>query len=247
MEEDLTSQLLSLPYVPTPRRPSPRIKQSPSSSLKSNLTASFLAIKSAARSFSNFTAPSIPSDDLLTRSLFTPRYPPEMRPKGFNGVPDPATRRYLNPSGPPALDFSAQFREALSGPEAEDKGTPSPMIQMRTYSRTTTARSRRRAPSSSSSAASANPFERPEFPAPGSVPDSPPTTRQREPRENSDFLRVIVLEMNMRREGKLDAKAGGRARVWLPPRKGDNVAVVVVGENGARVPGRWVGVTAEEL
>lgn len=44
--------------------------------------------------------------------------------------------------------------------------------------------------------------------------DSP---RPREPRENSDFLRVIVLEMNMRRVGKLD-NTGGRAKIWLAPR-----------------------------
>ncbi|KAI7147802.1 hypothetical protein KC344_g2496 [Hortaea werneckii] len=40
--------------------------------------------------------------------------------------------------------------------------------------------------------------------------------RHREPRENSNFLRVVVLEMNMRREGKLES---GRARIWLPPRQ----------------------------
>lgn len=42
------------------------------------------------------------------------------------------------------------------------------------------------------------------------------TFRHREPRENSNFLRVVVLEMNMRREGKLES---GRARIWLPPRQ----------------------------
>ena len=40
--------------------------------------------------------------------------------------------------------------------------------------------------------------------------------RPREPRENSDFLRVVVMEMNMRRAGKLDGE--GRARLWLGPR-----------------------------
>ncbi|RMY50996.1 hypothetical protein D0863_14719 [Hortaea werneckii] len=40
--------------------------------------------------------------------------------------------------------------------------------------------------------------------------------RHREPRENSNFLRVVVLEMNMRREGKLES---GRARIWLPARQ----------------------------
>jgi hypothetical protein len=242
--------------------PSPRTKSAKQarSTLKSNLTAKFQAFKSAVGSFSNFAAPSIPSDDLLARSFFSSRYPPEMRPKGFAGVPDPALRRYLNPLPPSkslslsAPDFSSQLREALCAEAlaaderhlagADGTATVAPMIQMRTYSRTARAT---RARTTRSGSATVNPFERPEFPPPGTVPDLPPTTRQREPRENSDFLRVIVLEMNMRREGKLDSKAGGRARVWLPPRKNGDVTVTVVGENGSRIPGRWVGVTAEEL
>ena len=43
------------------------------------------------------------------------------------------------------------------------------------------------------------------------------TPRPREPRENSDFLRVVVMEMNMRRAGKLDGE--GKARIWLGPRR----------------------------
>jgi hypothetical protein len=41
--------------------------------------------------------------------------------------------------------------------------------------------------------------------------------KQREPRENRDFLRVFVCEMEMRRHGKLDEAAEGRAKLWLPP------------------------------
>ena len=64
--------------------------------------------------------------------------------------------------------------------------------------------------------------------------------RQREPRENADFLRVIVLEMNMRRVGKLDARAVGRARIWLPPRK--TSASKAPASNGTGgVPHRWIG------
>jgi len=79
--------------------------------------------------------------------------------------------------------------------------------------------------------------------------------QQREPRENSDFLRVIVLEMNMRRVGKLDGKAAGRARVWLPPRKEVATAARVVEvQSGAgkgdevvvAVPARWVGVGVDD-
>ncbi|KAK6539002.1 hypothetical protein TWF694_010550 [Orbilia ellipsospora] len=51
-----------------------------------------------------------------------------------------------------------------------------------------------------------------------SLPE-PPTPRNREVRENSDFLRVIVLEMNMRRQGKLSDTSQGKARFVLPPRQ----------------------------
>lgn len=44
--------------------------------------------------------------------------------------------------------------------------------------------------------------------------------KQREPRENPDFLRVLVAEMNMRRAGKFEADAAGRARMWVEARGG---------------------------
>ncbi|KAK6536607.1 hypothetical protein TWF281_000834 [Arthrobotrys megalospora] len=50
-------------------------------------------------------------------------------------------------------------------------------------------------------------------------PPEVPITRNREVRENSDFLRVIVLEMNMRRQGKLSDTSQGKARFVLPPRQ----------------------------
>ncbi|KAK6521056.1 hypothetical protein TWF506_001289 [Arthrobotrys conoides] len=50
-------------------------------------------------------------------------------------------------------------------------------------------------------------------------PPEVPVTRTREVRENSDFLRVIVLEMNMRRQGKLSDTSQGKARFVLPPRQ----------------------------
>jgi hypothetical protein len=42
--------------------------------------------------------------------------------------------------------------------------------------------------------------------------------KQREPRENPDFLRVLVGEMNMRRAGKFEADAAGKARMWIEGR-----------------------------
>lgn len=64
--------------------------------------------------------------------------------------------------------------------------------------------------------------------------DEGDTPRPREPRENSDFLRVIVLEMNMRRGGKLSEAAQGRARLVLPPRQAPKNPRVV-----GDLPRRW--------
>lgn len=208
------------------------------SSLKSNLTASLNALKSAAKSFSNFTATSIPADDMLARSLFSPRFASEMRPKDIDGLADPALRRYLNPVQgvqPPPLsldDFSSQFQQALAQP-ADDE--PTPMIQMQTYSR-----SRRRHSKSGKSGSSAG-SEKGVL-----LAQVLPAVRQREPRENSDFLRIVVLELNMRRIGKLDMKSAGRARVWLPPRKNNEVEPDRSNRKDV-VPMRWRSTSSEDL
>jgi hypothetical protein len=198
-------------------------------SFKSNLTASFQALKSAAKSFSNFTAPSVPPDDLLTRSLLSPNFASEMRPKQLQGLPSPELRRYLNPQPTPIspAELSMQLHDALS---LDVDADTAPMIQMQTYERRgrTSSRKRRGDP----------------FSEAGRALSTSPAVRQREPRENCDFLRVIVLEMNMRRVGKLDAKATGRARIWLPPRKpGSSKSTSVQTQSG--VPNRWVSTTSD--
>jgi hypothetical protein len=245
---------LSPPTASLPVRPRPEKLRS---SFKSNLTASFQALRRTAKSFSNFTAPSILSDDMLTRSLFS-SYASEMRPKFTNdGIPDPILRRYLNPQ--PALsnpDLANQLQDALGAREApalRADGKAAPMIMLTTYS------SRAAGPARNSSKRRASSAPPPDDRVQLIADGMPPTTRQREPRENSDFLRVIVLEMNMRRVGKLDAKAGGRARIWLPPRRtGADMAAAAVGPSDAAlgedglgrskvVPMRWVGVSAEDV
>jgi hypothetical protein len=67
-----------------------------------------------------------------------------------------------------------------------------------------------------------------------------PLARQRGMRENSDFIRIAVMEMMMRKNGKLDDKMPGRARWALPPRKPSNKAYEI-GEGG--VPVRWIPTT----
>jgi len=105
-----------------------------------------------------------------------------------------------------------------------------PMIQMQTYERRGRSQKSRRSRAT-------DPFSE----AGRVLSNDAPTVRQREPRENSDFLRVIVLEMNMRRVGKLDTKAVGKARIWLPPRKpGSSKAPSVHSPSG--VPLRWTPV-----
>ncbi|KKY13903.1 hypothetical protein UCDDS831_g08583 [Diplodia seriata] len=192
------------------------------------------ALKSAAKSFSNFTAPSVPPEDLLTRSLLSPRFASEMRPKNFQGTPDPALRRYLNPSTSnralSPTELSQQLHEALLHGQPVDDPGDGPMIQMQTYERRSRSQSRgkRRTTDPASEA--------------GRALSPQPAVRQREPRENSDFLRVIVLEMNMRREGKLDARAMGKARIWLPPRKTSARSEEEDAVNG--VPVRWAVILA---
>ncbi|KAF1957756.1 hypothetical protein CC80DRAFT_33327 [Byssothecium circinans] len=201
-------------------------------SFKSNLTASFQALKTAAKSFSNFTAPSVPPDDLLTRSLLSSKFTSEMRPKQMQGLPSPALRRYLNPQ-PTSIsptELSMQLHDSLM--LDIDEETAAPMIQMQTYERRGRSKRRRKG---------TDPFSEA-----GRASSPSPPVRQREPRENGDFLRVIVLEMNMRRVGKLDAKAVGKARIWLPPRKLGASSKMPESEKG-EVPDRWVATLAGEI
>ena len=274
-------------------------------SFKSNLTASFNALASAARSFSNFTAPSLPPDDLLTRSLLAPnpsivqyqtvhypsaRFPSEMRPKPIHGVPEPALRRYLNPgirtttlSPSKALGTGARRRELERIRNAEEisrvgaevsraaplralpadlpsrhdfvrqvqqMGTDEKnrrirrkdkfnsdevsftecenyeeMIPLKPFNRPVTGSNNITRPSQSQLQAQhqqqlpSPPSSPPSFSSSSTLQNPTYTSRPREPRENSDFLRIVVLEMNMRRVGKLDSGATGKARIWLPPRR----------------------------
>ena len=60
--------------------------------------------------------------------------------------------------------------------------------------------------------------------------------RQREMRENSDFIRIAVMEMAMRKRGKLDDQRPGRAK-WALPARRTSAAPYEIGANG--VPARW--------
>lgn len=205
---------------PLPVLTRPRVASK--STFKSHLTASLRTLKLAAVSFSGLTAPIVQRDDYIARAVLSISLPftDERRPLSSDGLPDPALRRYLNPVSisPAELYFhhrpsprsvctaSIQLRTIRKGDRKSAHATAPPVFAAHPLSTT---------PTDQSTSAS---------------------TRQREPRENSDFLRVIVLEMNMRRAGKLGHAAPGRARLWLPARLGASPPEV---EDGG-IPRRWV-------
>lgn len=200
---------------------------------KSNLTASLRALRSAAKSFSTMNF-SVPPDDLITRSILTmdPKVPyaDERRPPVTQDVPSAEMRRYLNPTTRTRVEEAAHA-SAVPVP------APPPSIQMQTYKIQRNAR-----PSSRSiPAASPQNGAAPPLPPRSELVLAAPGVRQREMRENPDFIRIAVMEMAMRRSGKLDDKKPGRARWALPPRKAA-AKEYQVGADG--VPVRWVPSTA---
>lgn len=276
----------SSPFSSPARSPSPPNRgrrtskaRGKSSATKSALSLSIKAFRSAARSFSNFAAPSLTvlPDDHLSRGLFpkgAPTYPSEMRPKPLDGTPTAEMRRYMNPAHRLApgdfhlhgaswdhVDLEAAAAAgipvtALNGTKEGPKGPG--VIKLQTYirpggDRRPSSQQHEKSSVTPSRTSTVSPFAAMQ-PSPESSlgireaqPHTTPTRPRREARENADFLRVCVLEMNMRRVGKLEAvgvggASAGRARFWLPPRI-DAVAAPD-GVKGGRVPKRWVAVSA---
>lgn len=238
------------------------------SAFKSNLTASLRALRNAARSFSSLNLTSIPPEDFLTRSILTIDpyipYTDERRPPPLEEEPSPALRRYLNPTSCARIDsrqpapsvLSPAMASASLGPSwsraAALSTSPSAgfslnrsaftaSIQMHTY-KVYRGRSPSpappRPPANHAAASTAN--GRSGMATPDNRPA--PGPRQRELRENSDFIRIAVMEMAMRRMGKLDDRRPGRARLALPPRKTSS-RPYVIGADG--VPARWVGIASD--
>ncbi|KAK8049893.1 hypothetical protein PG994_011623 [Apiospora phragmitis] len=201
--------------------------------LKSNLTASIRVLRSAAKSISQFTSSSIPPEDLLVRSLLTvdPTVPftDEKRPPVLEDEPSEAMRRYLNPTS------SARLEVRTGGAASTRSYTAS--IQMQTYK---VQRSRSSSPAASRGALPPPP----ESPKATATSTMPPGPRQREIRENSDFIRIAVMEHLMRKRGKLDDQREGHARWLLPPRQ-LNSKVYDIGSDG--VPVRWISVSQDSF
>lgn len=223
--------------IPVKRSTSLRPFPSLRSSFKSNLTASLRAIKSAAQSVSTFATPSVQPEDFLTRSLFTitPELTDDRRPLPMQTPPSPELRRYLNPTSLSPAEMYVYHDHPHDTPESTQACVS---IQMQTYRRSRGRGHRRNHfhVVSKQNRDRSYTFD----------PEVPPMSRQREPRENSDFLRMVVLEMNMRRSGKLREDIPTRARIWLPPR--NNNPYRLSGdyedcEDDNTIPARWVGVS----
>ncbi|KAL2753286.1 hypothetical protein ACRALDRAFT_2029155 [Sodiomyces alcalophilus JCM 7366] len=215
---------------------------------KSNLTASLKALRLAAKSISSMNMSSIPPDDLLTRSLLSidhrVPYTDERRPPVLEEAPSAALRRYLNPTTSARVETHRQTATATAR-SATRSFTAS--IQMQTYRV-------RRSRSESPGSPTRSPYPLASSSSTQSTPPQPPARshkqtalayppggmRQREVRENPDFIRIAVMEMAMRRRGKLDDQRPGRARWALPPRRPSS-RPYEVGADG--VPARWVPIS----
>lgn len=238
--------------TPTPKSKNGRKRLS--SSFKSNLTSSLQALKARALSSlsslnqaMNQADAAFSDETLWQHPHIFPRLSSEIRPTPFVSTPTRSQRRYFNPT---PLSFEEQQHHWQRALSALDSDVPNaPMIQMQTYRRSSPSPNRKPRRNSGT------PDAKTEAGRALAVPAGIPQSRQREVRENSDFLRVIVLEMNMRRRGKLEDGTAGRAKIWLPPRKVSVVREDVFDEEGdeeqltegpvgRKVPRRWVGVSA---
>ena len=261
-ELDTDSDVESISSLAAGQPETPRQK----ASFRSNITLSLQALKS--RALSSLAQLHINSSDpgsetaiqpyafsdatLWQNPFMFPRIGPEIRPQPFTGTPTKSERRYFNPT---PLNFDEQqghFRQALHAPlnlEGDDNEYLT-MIQMKTYNRAGQAKTRKSSRSSTSGPDPKSEAGR------ALAAGGQPIGRQREPRENSDFLRVVVLEMNMRRGGKLEETMPGRARIWLPPRQratavteptacSQGKSCTCRGQDSS-VPRRWRSVVADE-
>ena len=220
-------------FDPARRKASSKMLQPPvgtsqrKSAFKANLTASLRALKTAARSLSSLTSPMLMPDDFLTRSIVTidPQVPftDERRPQLEDDHPPAALRRYLNPTAN-GLDLSSTFARKIETTNCTAS------IQMKTYN---VYRGIHLTDQRANSTSSQDPEQ-------AVIEASNPVARQRDMRENGDFIRIAVMEMAMRRHGKLDSQRPGRAKWALPPRK-PPMRPYEIGADG--VPARWISQT----
>lgn len=233
-EVEPSESSLSIPKSPNARR---------QSSFKSNLTASLTAIKSSWRSLSNFAStPYTLPEDHLSRALFaeSQSIQREMRPRPLDRPPSAEMRRYLNPSkyhASPHMEFHhhgsvmehIDYEHIPSACDTSDSRQEGSIIALQDRNMIDPSP---QVPSGSSSNAILTEA--------GRVMHDSNQQHRREIRENSEWLRICLLETNMRRAGKIDGP--GHAKLWLPAREvtqlGTRLEDLQLGSR--KVPARWV-------
>jgi hypothetical protein len=221
-------------------------KEKRPSSFKSSLTASLKAIKNAAQSVSNYGIPTaVQPDDYAGHMFFDfqPSLTDDRRPPMLSHPPSPALRRYLNPASSASHDSPAQLNfwidhrsvhkddTSESGMTDGSNSRVKPKIKKK-YSKNDGSKNLPSLvplatciPSQIRTAHASSP---PVWLAPDGTPSNKQTAsamwegteaglKQCEPRENRDFLRIYVCEMQMRKARKLRDDIEGRAKMWLPP------------------------------
>lgn len=258
-EDPKEAEEIELPLPSMPQRQATTMARQPKAqkSLRSNLTASLQSLKSnISRTFANFAAPgaTLPSD-LLTKSfLGSAPYHPEMRPRPIEGTPDSRLRRYMNPHAFQPYDFHLH-NHAIHDADLE--------VVAEANAAAAEARALGLVDSSAPSpdAIDAIPLEAMRWRGAtsteaGRAKGVPLSQARREPRENAEFLRIAVLELQMRRAGKTEGPpvglgAGmGRRGWWLAPREvvaSDAGADETATQRVSKVPRRWMGVSAEDF
>lgn len=221
-------------------------------SFKSNLTASLSALRSSWKTLSNFaTTPYTLPEDHLVRGLFDESrvIQREMRPRPSDGPPSAELRRYLNPSAYNASPHSDFHYHGSHIEHTDYDQADSPLLLADALSEGSIIPLQERA------SVHETPLDSTDLPPnidtqteAGRAMALQDQSQQyrRELRENSEWLRICVLETNMRRAGKIEGP--GHAKIWLPAREVTQNNHLSAHphdpSSGSGVPRRWVAINA---
>ncbi|CAD6505938.1 BgTH12-06870 [Blumeria graminis f. sp. triticale] len=197
---------------------------------KLTLYAPFRAMKAATRKLTSISSHSSTSRELQKKpSLRHPYTTALMAENILKSLEDTSTQTFSKYSNPFCHDpLEEYFSMSLNRKTVKRLCISS--IQLQTYHNS---RSPRRMAQHKSS-------QRTKTKAGINTSSSEPFVRPREMRENGDFMRVAVMEMLMRKRGKLDRQSPGRARMALPPRKVSTEPYEISSEG---IPVRWLPIS----
>lgn len=209
-----------------------KIRSRSRSTLHSNTASSVCPIKPGTKSVSSLVKPFPIIGNFFTKfTTTTSTEKPsidETSSLHLDSMPTPVLRQYLNPNT--SAPIEAHVPRSHSRSKRSKRCLVS--IQMQTY-RISTSRKR----------SSYILISRRTSLTDDDIPTEKmcePKMRQRDMRENSDFMRVAVMERLMRKRGKLDNHRPGRARFALPPR---TISVEPYQTTDEGIPVRWVSLT----